>query len=100
MNDVVPLTLTPDHALRLIRDLAADSGRIVIVPHGKLRQKQRRISRRQVELCVQRGTISEGPFFNPYGNWQVTLYRHAAGEEMSCAVVIEWPSRLLVITVF
>lgn len=92
MTDVVPLTLTADRALRTIRELAADTNRIVIVKHGKMAQRRRQISRRQVELCVQKGTIIEGPFYNQHGNWQVTIYRHAAGEEMTCAVAIEWPS--------
>lgn len=36
---------------------------------------------------------------NRHGNWQVNMYRHAAGEELTCTVAIEWAERLLVITV-
>ena len=44
--------------------------------------------------------MTEGPFLNAKGQWQVTLYRHAAGEEVTCLVAIEWATRLIVITTF
>jgi hypothetical protein len=100
MADVVPLTLTAAHALKVVRQLAANTNNIVIIPHARKRGKQRRINRRQVELCVQKGTICEGPFLNQKGNWQVNLYRHAAGEEMECVVAIDWGLSLIVVTVF
>lgn len=37
---------------------------------------------------------------NDHGNWQVTLYRHAAGEEMHCVVAIDLPAKVIVITVY
>jgi len=100
MAQVVPLTLTPATALKVVRELAADTGRIVVIRHGKNRQRKRKITRRQIELCLQKGSITEGPFMNPHGNWQVNLYRHAAGAEVTCVVAIDWGERLLVITAF
>lgn len=98
--DIVPLQVTPATAIKMIRELSADTANIVIIPHGKKRARQRQITHRQIELCVQKGTIQEGPFRNQHGHWQVTMYRHAAGEEVSCVVAIEWATRLLVITTF
>lgn len=100
MAQIVPLQLTPKMALEMIRELAADTDKIVVIHHAEKRRKQRNFTRRQIELCLQRGTINEGPFLNQHGNWQVNLFRHAAGEEMTCTVAIEWASRLLVVTVF
>jgi hypothetical protein len=100
MAEIVPLTLTSAAALRMIRQIAGDTNNIVVLPHGKKRGRQRKITRRQIELCVQRGSITEGPFVNQHGHWQVTLFRHAAGEEISCAVAIDWQSLVLVITTF
>jgi hypothetical protein len=97
---VSPLTLSPIAAIRVIKDLAADSNNIVVIRHGKDRQKQRGITRRQIESCLRKGTIMEGPFMNSHGHWQVTLYRHSAGDELHCAVAIEWATRLLVITAY
>lgn len=99
-EDAVPFRLTEKRALQVIRDLAADTGNIVVVRHAKARGRQRNISRRQIELCVQKGTITEGPFINMHGHWQVNLFRHAAGEELTCTVAIEWATRLIVVTVF
>jgi hypothetical protein len=100
MAEVVPLKLTVPAALDVVRALAADTSRIVVVGHAKRRQRERGITRRQIELCLQRGTITEGPFPNQHGNWQVNMCRHAAGEEVICTVAIEWGARLVVITAY
>jgi hypothetical protein len=99
--EIIPLKLTPASAIKLIRELAADTNNIVIIPYGKKRTRERQITRRQVELCVQRGTIVEGPFMNGHGNWQMNLYRHAAGEEITCVLAIDrCDSKLLIINAF
>jgi hypothetical protein len=100
MAEVVPLALTVPAALEMVRQLAAESGRIVILNHCLKRMLQRRVTRRQIELCLQKGTVSEGPTTNAHGNWQVNMFRHAAGDELTCTVAIEWATRLLIVTVF
>jgi hypothetical protein len=94
-----PIDLSTPAAARMIQQLGGESVRIVILDHCLKRMKQRRVTRRQVELCLQKGTITEGPSMNSKGNWQVNMYRHAAGEELTCTVAIEWGERLLVVTV-
>jgi hypothetical protein len=98
--EIIPLRLTPSIAIKMIRQLAVDTNNIVIIEYGKKRMRQRQISRRQVELRVQRGTVCEGPFMNQHGNWQLNLYRHAAGEEITCVIAIDWPNKVLVINAF
>jgi len=100
MAEAPPRHLSAGAALRLIRDIATDTGNIIVVNHARKRQMERGITRRQIELCVQKGTIAEGPFMNAHGNWQVTLFRHAAGEELNCVVAIDWPCRLIVVTAY
>lgn len=95
-----PSKLTRHEATRVIREIAADTSRIVEVPHARKRAKQRRVTRVQIERCVQRGSITEGPFLNAHGDWQVNIFRHAAGEELTCVVAIEWREQIAVITVF
>ena len=97
---VAPSRLSAAEALTVIREIAVDSGRIVLIPHAKKRSAQRSISRRQVERCCQKGTITEGPYPNAKGRWRATLYRHAAGEEVKCVVAIQSAIRLIVITAF
>jgi len=100
MAQIVPAQLNEHNALKLVRDIAADTNNIVIISHAKKRRKQRRISRRQIESCIQKGVITEGPFVNQHGHWQLNLSRRAAGEEITCVVAIELAKRLLVITTF
>lgn len=106
MGKVVPLMsrkekLSAPEALRMIRALAESSKNVLVInQHAKKRAKERRITRRQIDACLKKGTITEGPFFNAHGNWQVNLYRHAAGENITCTVAIEPEKRLIVITAF
>jgi hypothetical protein len=98
--EAAPLKLTTSDALRIIRSIASDTGNVLLTQHAIQRARQRRINRRQIDLCLRKGTIGEGPFRNERGNWQVTLRRHAAEEEIECTVVIEWKTRLIVVTVY
>lgn len=98
------MTVTPMYnavtILREIRRLAEDSGNIVLIKHGRQRSRERKITRPQIEGCVRKGNIKEGPFLNARGNWQVTMCRRMAGEEIHCVIALDIPSRLLVITVY
>jgi len=100
VSDVNPNDLTKADALRKIREIAAETDNIIVLAHAMKRAQQRGVTRRQIESCVQKGTIQEGPFLNEHDNWQVTLFRHAAGEELMCVVAIDWPSKALVITTY
>ena len=100
MPNAQPDKLSPADALKIVRAIAADTDNIVVIPYGARRAKERRIERRPIERCVQKGTIVEGPFLNQHGNWQMNMYRHAAGEELTCVVAIEWLTKVLVINAF
>lgn len=95
-----PASLKEADALKIVRMIAADTDNIVVIPYGKKKSKKRKISRRQIELCVQKGTLSEGPFVNSHGHWQMNFFRHAAGEQVTCVVAIEWATKVLVINAF
>src|SRR2546422_962882 len=94
-----PLRLSRQQATAVIREVAKDSRNVVPVGHGKERCRQHRFTRRQMMICLQRGVVTEGPAPNIRGHWQVNVTRLAAGEEMTCTVVIEWDQRLVVRTV-
>ncbi|WP_084029756.1 DUF4258 domain-containing protein [Bradyrhizobium sp. LMTR 3] len=95
-----PDRLNEADALKLIHMLAADSNNIVVIKHAQKRRAQRNITRPQIERCIQKGSITEGPFINAKGNWQVNLSRFTAGEQITCVVAIDWPARLIVVTTF
>jgi hypothetical protein len=99
--NIAPLKLNKNDATRKVRELAATSANIVLISHAKSRGTQRSINRIMVERCLQRGTLIEGPYVAPKsGFWRMSFFRHAVGEEMTCVVEIDWPSKLLVVTVF
>lgn len=85
---------------RIVREIAQDTSRIIVLSHALERAAKRGFGRRQIERCCQLGTIVEGPFENKFGNWQANFYRHAAGEEMTCSVAVDLKNRVLIITVF
>lgn len=97
---IVPLEMTAVQALRIVKEIATDTENIVVVPHGRKRARQRQFTRRQIELCLQRGSITEGPYVAQSGLWRLNMFRHAAGEELTCVVEIDLPKRLIVVTVF
>lgn len=100
MANVQPDKLSPADASKIVHALASNSDNIVLIPYGKRRAKQRKIARRSIERCVQKGTICEGPFLNQHGNWQMNMCRHATGEEVTCVVAIEWAAKVIVINAF
>jgi hypothetical protein len=98
-TDRVPEKLSAHEARAIVRRVAQDSKNVFVSPHAKKRQEKYGISRRQIMTCLERGVITEGPFVNKYGNWQVNVSRLAAGEQITCTVAIEWQTQLVVVTV-
>lgn len=96
---VTPM-FNPVTILAEIKRIAEDSGNIVLLAHGWKRSRQRRITRPQIEACIRKGYVEEGPFVNPHGNWQVTMCRRVAGEEVRCVIAVDLPSKILVITTY
>jgi hypothetical protein len=100
MSEIQPDYLSAADAVRIVHALATSTDNIVVIPYGAKKARMRKVNRRQIELCVQKGTLTEGPFVNQHGHWQMNLYRHAAGEGLTVVVAIEWVKRVLVINAF
>lgn len=81
--------------LRELREIAQDSSDIVWLNAPRAKARGRRITLTQVIVAIRMGTIDEGPFRNERLDWQWTLRRHAAGEEIK-VVVIYKDGKLLV----
>jgi hypothetical protein len=97
-----PDTLSGQLILKIIRYLGADSHRIIDTTHSRMRRAQRRISRIQIERCIRKGLLStvDPPHINIHGQWTAVIQRQAAGEEVTCVVVIDWPERLIIVTAY
>jgi hypothetical protein len=87
-------------ALRLLRDIATDSSRVIFLPHVRKRMRQRKVTPNQVLACLQKGVVSESVALDLYGNWKLTVAHRVAGSELSVSVAIDVPTRAIVITVF
>lgn len=53
-----PFILNDANFLKRLRLAAADTSRIVTVPHAVKRMRQRKVSLNQVVECLRKGTVS------------------------------------------
>ena len=100
MADPVPLRMNDATALKVLREIAADSARVVFTHHALQRMRQRKVSTAQVLACLQRGIVAEPVALDLHGNWKLTVTHRAAGMDLNVAVAIDPPKRAIVITVF
>lgn len=99
----LPLKLNDANMLKLVRDIAKNTANVAIEPHAKKRMKERKITLAQVYDCLRMGVVSEPAHLNIRGNWQCTVQRRNAGDEVRVAVVIEKDDAgdwIAVVTVF
>ena len=87
-------------ALKVLREIAEDSARVIFTKHANQRLRQRKVSPVQVITCLQRGTVSESVALDMHGNWKLTVSHRLAGKDLNVAVVIDLPNRAIIITVF
>ncbi|MFO1255825.1 MAG: DUF4258 domain-containing protein [Sphingomonadaceae bacterium] len=58
MIDPVPMRMNDASALKLLREIAEDSGRVIFTRHALQRMRQRKVSTAQVLTCLRRGILS------------------------------------------
>jgi hypothetical protein len=96
-----PEELSGADALRHIRALMKTNSRCVkFWPHAKRRGKQRGITLRQALTCLEKGVVTEGHYIDAHDNWKLNVTRVAAGQEITCVVIIMWPESVIVHTAF
>lgn len=100
MAKAVPMRMNDATALKLLREIAADSGRVIFTSHARQRMRQRKVTPVQVVTCLQRGIVAEPVALDLHGNWKLTVAHRVAGRDLSVAVAIDVPNRAIVITVF
>lgn len=89
MSNIVALDLTLSNAKQLIVEIAKDSSRIFYTTHAEKRMKQRKITRSQVQRCLQHGQITEGPCRDIHGKWCLTLEAFSAGEPVAVVAALD-----------
>lgn len=96
---VLPFRLSRAQALKLIREAAEDTGRIILTHHAEQRMRQRRITMTQVIVCLRKGVITEGPALDIKGCWACRIERPVAGDDVKVALAIDPVARVIIITV-
>lgn len=85
----LPFILNDANFLKRLRLAAADTSRIVTLPHAIKRMKQRKVTPNQVVECLRKGTVSESAHLTQYGDWKATISYRCGGDTVVVAVVLE-----------
>jgi|GEM_PF-2605172 len=105
MSNIVPMK-TPEprklsrqefknHVLKLLQN-----GQVKVSTHLRRDHPERAISLRQIEMCLEKGTVQTDPFRNRFGNWQGEICRHMAGQELVVVAALEWEEQVIVVTAY
>lgn len=75
----LPFILNDANLLKRLRLAAADTARIVTMPHAVKRMKQRKVTLNQVVECPRKGMVSEPAHLTPFGDWKATISHRCGG---------------------
>jgi hypothetical protein len=89
MATPIPLRMTDDHFLRIIRQVAQETVRVKFPIQAKARMAQRGISAGQVYACLRNGSLYEPVHQNVRGDHKCTLRHVCAGDDVKVAVVLK-----------
>lgn len=80
-KNIIHLDLTAPGALAIIKELAVNSENIFLIDHAKKSMKKRHITRAQIDQCLMKGKITEGPYRDVgSGNWRVRMEHYSYGQ--------------------
>jgi hypothetical protein len=100
----MPLRMNDASALKLLRDIAQDSGRVIFTQHARLRMRQRKVTPVQVLACLQHGINTSRWRWTcmDTGNspWRGGSRAWICQRTSKRAVAIDVPSRAIIMTVF
>jgi hypothetical protein len=96
-----PATLSRHDALRIVRELAADSRNVAVIAHARMRKRERGISHADILRVLQKGVCVEGPYIAAKsGLWRLNVQGRSAEEPLTCVVELMWRKKLLIVTAF
>ncbi len=82
------MCLTSTQARLKLKEFAQDTSKIKLSLHARQRMKERSISFKQIICCFEHGDITEGPYLNTRGYYQMNVTVKSAGERITSTVVI------------
>jgi Domain of unknown function (DUF4258) len=101
---IVPIKLSDQSALSIVRNCAQDSSKVFFSGHAKQRMIKHRITNIQVLDCLLKGIICESVHRDiGTGDWKLNLEHYTAGAHVRVTVAIKYKEsgeRILVVTTF
>lgn len=86
----LPRSLSDHEALQHVRDLVAEGGRVVWLPHAHDRMEERDISSTQILNVLKRGSVVEAVRWDSnYSNWKLGIQDISAGELLTVQVALD-----------
>lgn len=100
-DNVIPLVLTRELALKKIRHLA-ERGMFAIEPHARdaMNDPDRDVPMRLVEETLLSGSINQGPTRDEAGEWRCRLKKRHAGRLVHVVVALSGHDFMYVVTVY
>ncbi|NGP53233.1 DUF4258 domain-containing protein [Thioalkalivibrio sp. XN8] len=95
--------MNPGTARKHIRERASRPAGVLFVDHARKQMRRRDVDALQVQRCLLRGEITEGPYVpiaSRTGTWRCNIEANVSGDQLR--VVVEIPedaTSILVITV-
>ncbi|MEM6649324.1 MAG: DUF4258 domain-containing protein [Pseudomonadota bacterium] len=95
-----PENLSKPVAKAKVREITQNSSCVLFTSHALERMKQRDVTTRHVMNVLRKGHIYDDPIWNnKHQNWSVNILQRTAGAEIEIVAAIDWPSKLMVVTV-
>jgi Domain of unknown function (DUF4258) len=85
---VVPIGLRPARAQEIVREIAADTNRVILGDHAKQRMEERGISDIEVYRILQRGFVLEAPERTEFKEWKCKVVMQLKGNRDAGVIVI------------
>jgi hypothetical protein len=100
-SKIIPFSMTDTSLQRKIVEISADSTKVIITKHAKIRMKERRISSTQVLHVLRKGSLVEPAHQDIHGYWKCTLASTISGDfiKVAAALMEESEEKVIVITV-
>lgn len=95
--------MIPSEAQRVIRQRAARSEQIVVVPHALVRMRQRHVDFLDMQRCLRKGKVTKGPYIPSESlsdEWRYDVEAIVDGDWLRVVVELpDDPPDLIVVTV-
>ena len=98
-GNVVKLKLNAARAQAQVRELAQDTGTIILTDHARERMEQRGFVMRDLLRILRTGYVDDAPIGLREGDWQCKMTQQVGGREAGAVTIIVQAQQLVIRTV-